>query len=134
MGKEDYVSASEIGKAAWCPHGASLAARGCKADSRHKERTDRGTRSHERLTQAVVATQDRRCFVASYALGPDHVVTQQLRVWRDASLRPHWFGRAFIATYYALSPVVIRLLGWSSLFKSVSRWMVISLARSVARR
>jgi hypothetical protein len=134
MSEDGFLSASEIGKAAWCPHGASLQARGCKPDARHKERTERGKDAHARLTQAVVAGEDRRCFVASYALGPDHGATQQLRVWRDETLKPRVMGRLFISVYYGVSPWLIRVLGRVPGFKLISRWVVLKLASCVTKK
>lgn len=118
------VSASEVGKVAWCPHGASLIAQGVKPDARHEIRTKRGTASHQRLTQEVLASQDKRCFIASYAFGVNHPMTCILRSWRDRSLSASPAGRAFIALYYRISPPLITICQWIPGFKWLSRMAI----------
>lgn len=136
MKDEPYVSASEIGKTAWCPHGASLLARGAKPDARHFERTNRGTASHERLTEEVRATQgrDKRCFVATYALGTNHPTTNRLRAWRDDFLLQHSAGRLFVTGYYLLSPRLIRVLGNNRRVRLICAWAVKKFAHCIGGR
>jgi hypothetical protein len=73
-----------------------------------------GTREHERWEAAGSgvggAGGDRRCFVASWALGPDDEDTEKLRRWRDERLLGSAPGRLARDAYYAVSPVLIRLL------------------------
>ncbi len=123
------VSASDVGKVAWCPHGASLIARGVKPDARHKVRTDRGTASHQKLTHDVIQSQDKRCFVASYAFGVNHPITCHLRMWRDQSLATRPAGRRFITAYYAVSPILISICQWIPGFRWLSRTAICGLIR-----
>lgn len=106
MNDRKLVSASKIGKMAWCPHGSSLQEQGVIASALSQAKADYGTASHESVTAAVFEqqTQDQRCFVASYALGSNHPATQRLRDWRDSYLSHHYLGRILIKAYYALSP------------------------------
>jgi hypothetical protein len=130
------VSASKIGKMAWCPHGGSLQENGVQPNSYGKMKAKSGTASHDNLTTAVCEhqEQDRRCFVASYALGPDHLVTQQLRDWRDSQLKPRRAGRFVIAVYYALSPLAIRIVSPIPFARSGIRSFVLLFARMVLIR
>lgn len=49
---------------------------------------------------------DSRCFIASQVYGTSTPPTEFLRAWRDRVLMPNCAGRAAVAVYYALSPVV----------------------------
>lgn len=129
------VSASKIGKMAWCPHGGSLQENGAIASAQSQAKADYGTDSHERLTAAAIEqqAQDQRCFVASYALGPNHAVTQRLRDWRDSYLGQRYIGRIFINAYYALSPSAIKLLSRLPGARTAARSLVLAFARMVAK-
>lgn len=133
MRKDEYVSASEVGKTAWCPHGASLIGRGAQPDKRHAQRTERGTASHENLTRSVIDAQgqDQRCFVASYALGGNHPTTRHLRDWRDRVLMVTAWGRMLVAIYYTTSPILIRIAGSSRRVRVWSAFLVKRFARSL---
>lgn len=131
---EPRVSASEVGKVVWCPHAASLIARGSKQSKEAERRTASGTIGHEQLTARVIANQDRRCFVASYAIGENHPITDDLRNWRDQYLKKHLLGRIFIAAYYATSPILIRCFGGSRLFKTLSASLVTKLASYITKK
>lgn len=52
---------------------------------------------------------DGRCFVASFAFGPDAVETRDLRRFRDGYLQLRVWGRWSVAVYYLLSPVFVRV-------------------------
>lgn len=78
-----------------------------------KAAAEAGTREHERWEAAgggVPGGGDRRCFVASWALGPDDEDTERLRRWRDERLLGSAPGRLARDVYYAVSPVLISLL------------------------
>lgn len=40
-----------------------------------------------------------------------------LRRFRDNTLAKHWYGRAFIHFYYAISPVLVKRFGYTEWFK-----------------
>lgn len=69
-------------------------------------RAREGTLAHQEF-EARGGRPDRRCFVASWAIGPDDPVTERLREWRDAVLMPAPWGRALVRVYYAISPVAV---------------------------
>ena len=131
---EPRVSASEVGKVVWCPHAASLIARGSKQSKEAERRTASGTIGHEQLTARVIANQDRRCFVASYAIGENHPITDDLRNWRDQYLKKHLLGRVFIVVYYAISPILISYFGGNRLFKTLSANLVTKLASHITKK
>ncbi|ASI21468.1 hypothetical protein E4188_23745 (plasmid) [Aeromonas media] len=134
MNDRDLVSASKIGKMAWCPHGGSLQEQGVIASVQSRAKAEYGTASHERLTAATIErqAQDQRCFVASYALGPNHAVTQQLRDWRDSHLSRYYVGTIFIKVYYAWSPLAIKLVSRIPGARSAASSLVLAFARMVA--
>ena len=44
-----------------------------------------------------------------------------LRRFRDDTLASTWYGRAFIHTYYAVSPTLVRLFGGTQWFRALWR-------------
>lgn len=42
-----------------------------------------------------------------------------LRRFRDTILASTWYGRAFIRTYYAISPTLVKLFGDTQWFKKI---------------
>lgn len=106
MKAKTIVSASDVGKAAFCAHSLSLDKKYKLSNRAETKEMLFGVKKHEALTSEVIQG-DRRCFVSSHTYGEDHVVTAHLRAWRDSRLKPRWWGRALVNTYYFLSPVVI---------------------------
>jgi hypothetical protein len=75
---------------------------------------------------------DRRCFLATAAMGPDAPEVWALRSWRDRALRTSATGRAAIAVYYRLSPPLARLVAARpGLRRAVRTLLVEPLARWV---
>lgn len=71
-----------------------------------RDAAERGRREHA----AFERQGDSRCFVASWALGPEHWATEELRRFRDRSLMGSRLGRALVAFYYKSSPGWVRAL------------------------
>lgn len=60
------------------------------------------------------------CYVATCVYGSyDCPQVWTLRRYRDYTLAKTWYGRAFIHTYYAISPTIIKLLGNTDWFKKM---------------
>ena len=60
------------------------------------------------------------CYIATCVYGSyDCPEVWTLRRFRDYTLAKTWHGRAFILTYYALAPTVVKLFGSTRWFKSV---------------
>lgn len=67
-------------------------------------------------------TQDGGCYVATAVYGSyDCPQVWTLRRFRDNILAATWYGRAFIRTYYAISPALVRWFGHTSWFKKMWR-------------
>ncbi len=117
------INASDIGKTAYCPKAHYLSTK-----HRHgwdtQQRLNTGNYKHNQMTKRAMTKQDKRCFVASYALGENHLVTQDLRNFRDEKLLTTGWGRAFVAAYYFLSPKFIWLFGNSKAMKAFSQGFV----------
>jgi hypothetical protein len=90
-----------------------------------------GTRAHEEFERRA-GRPDRRCFVASWALGPDDPVTESLREWRDSALMPTARGRALVRAYYALSPMLVGLFSPIPGARRACAWAVSRIASMVA--
>ena len=64
--------------------------------------------------------QQAGCYVATAVYGSyDCPEVWTLRRFRDYTLAETWYGRAFIHSYYAISPTLVKLFGQSSLFKRI---------------
>jgi hypothetical protein len=62
------------------------------------------------------------CFVASVAYDdPNHPDVMFLRLFRDASLRHHQFGKAFIDWYWRNGPKLAIFVGKSRLLRNIAR-------------
>ena len=59
------------------------------------------------------------CYIATAIYGSyDCPQVWTLRRYRDYSLAKTWYGRAFIRTYYAISPTLVKWFGDLELFKN----------------
>lgn len=77
------------------------------------------------------AEQKSGCYIATAVYGSyDCPEVWTLRRFRDNTLDRTWYGRAFIHTYYAVSPTLVRWFGKDSWFQALFRPM---LDRLVAR-
>ena len=60
------------------------------------------------------------CYVATCVYGSyDCPEVWTLRRFRDNTLAKSWYGRAFIHTYYAISPTIVRWFGETAWFKKL---------------
>lgn len=59
------------------------------------------------------------CYIATSVYGSyDCPQVWTLRRFRDDALAKSWYGRAFIKTYYAISPTLVKLFGHTSWFQN----------------
>ena len=62
------------------------------------------------------------CYIATCAYGSyDCPQVRTLRRYRDNTLRCTWYGRAFIRTYYAMSPTLVKWFGDNEMVKRLWR-------------
>ena len=62
------------------------------------------------------------CYVATAVYGSyDCPQVWTLRRFRDYTLAETWYGRAFIHTYYAISPTIVKWFGKTEWFKKMWR-------------
>lgn len=67
-------------------------------------------------------SSDGGCYVATAVYGSyDCPEVWTLRRYRDYNLAETWYGRAFIHTYYAVSPTIVKLFGHTEWFKKMWR-------------
>lgn len=65
-----------------------------------------------------VASGSGGCYVATAVYGSyDYPQVWTLRRYRDYTLAETWYGRAFIRTYYAISPTLVKWFGHTEWFK-----------------
>lgn len=67
-------------------------------------------------------TTSSGCYVATAVYGSyDCPQVWTLRRYRDNTLAQTWYGRAFIRTYYAISPTLVKWFGHTNWFKKMWR-------------
>lgn len=112
--RRDVIRASELAATATCEQRAVFDARFGVGKGERAARMSAGdaihAAKHERAQAEMAGASDRRCFIATCVYGADAPATEALRRWRDAKLAPSRTGRAAVAVYYAVSPLVVRLL------------------------
>ena len=65
-------------------------------------------------------TDSGGCYVATAVYGSyDCPQVWTLRRFRDYTLAETWYGRAFIRTYYAISPTLVKWFGHTDWFKNM---------------
>ena len=101
-----WVSASDIGRAEYCPHYLEHKFKGSNVSLAAQGARKKGDSSHNAFNRQA---EDKRCFIASHLFGADDRRTIRLRRYRDQSLKTHFAGRIFIAIYYKLSPVLVTI-------------------------
>lgn len=104
--KVDWVSASDTGRASYCPHHLELKHKGSKPSTSAKSAMIKGDEAHNKLNRIA---NDKRCFIATHLYGEDHRDTILLRKFRDKHLMNCWYGQLSIKLYYALSPTLVCL-------------------------
>jgi hypothetical protein len=102
--KRQWVSASDVGRASFCPHYLELNRKGAQPSREAVVARKRGEERHNELNRQA---EDRRCYVATYLYGADHPKTQLLRSYRDRELLSTSLGRMLVRLYYLVSPAMI---------------------------
>ena len=75
------------------------------------------------------------CYIATAVYGSyDCPEVWTLRRFRDNTLDRTWYGRAFIRTYYAVSPTLVRWFGTTGWFRSLFKAPLDRLVRKLRRR
>lgn len=70
--------------------------------------------------QEKIETAKKGCYVATAVYGSyDCPQVWTLRRYRDYTLAETWYGRAFIKTYYAISPTLVKWFGHTNWFKNM---------------
>ncbi len=69
---------------------------------------------------SFIAPERKGCYVATCVYGSyDCPQVWTLRRYRDNTLAATWYGRAFIKTYYAISPTLVKWFGNTNWFKKM---------------
>ena len=92
----------------------------CKKD--HNSYRDRGQKcSFESSdTNSSSSSSSGGCYVATCVYGSyDCPQVWTLRRYRDNTLGTTWYGRAFIRTYYTISPTIVKCFGKTNWFKKL---------------
>ena len=75
------------------------------------------------------------CYVATAVYGSyDCPEVWTLRRFRDFTLSESWYGRAFIKTYYAISPTLVKWFGQSAWFKNLLHKPLNSLVNKLQKK
>ena len=129
--KKQWVSASDVGQTAFCPHALELKTRGVALSKRANQQMRVGQKHHDRLNERIES--DKRCFIATYLYGQDDVRTQQLRRFRDQHLLTFFIGRWAVNGYYFASPYWVRLCQKNRVADRVSRKLLNSITKKLTQ-
>jgi len=100
---KNWVSASDAGRATFCPHYLELKNKGASPSKAVILRA-KGEEKHDELNRQA---EDRRCYIATHLYGPENSRTNLLRSFRDRQLAHYKLGRIFIQIYYLVSPPLV---------------------------
>lgn len=114
--KKIWVTASDAGSTAFCPHSVQLKYLGVEVDRQAQLARAAGRQAHAELN----ATVDKRCYVATSLYGAADPRTSNLRTYRDEVLAKSMVGKILIETYYLISPHLVEMAERSPLLK----WLV----------
>lgn len=142
---DDYASASEVARLAYCERQISLdRIHGPQTTELQRQRRAEGELAHQEFHRdAVLAGHPRDfgakrwCFIATVAFGAHAPETAALRLFRDNVLRRSRLGRAVIARYYALAPALCVAIGSRpralGTCRAVLRWIIVPAATALTR-
>ena len=75
------------------------------------------------------------CYVATCVYGSyDCPEVWTLRRYRDNTLGSTWYGRAFIRTYYTVSPTLVKWFGHTSWFKKMWKGKLDKMVKNLQQR
>lgn len=117
--KSDWVSASDVGRAKFCPKYLELKYGGAVVSEAAEKARARGNAAHEQFNTEIKNT-DSRCFIASHLYGINDPRTEMLRQFRDRVLMPNILGRFLVNVYYQASPWAVKLCRRNSTVDSVA--------------
>jgi hypothetical protein len=82
-------------------------------------------------TYSKILSESNSCFIATYAFGSNHYVTQKLRIFKIHLL--DWpFGVQFVDLYYKKSPKLIEYLNNHKVIAKLARLTIIPVLRAFA--
>lgn len=115
--KKTWVTASDAGNTAFCPHAVQLKYAGARVNRQALRARTAGSVAHAELNASV----DRRCYIATCAYGEDDRRTCNLRTYRDEVLARSIEGRVLIKMYYLASPPLVAIAERNPIFKRLIR-------------
>lgn len=128
---KNWVSASDVGRAAYCPHYLELKNKGASPSKEAVILRAKGEEKHDELNRQA---EDPRCYIATYLYGPEDSRTNLLRSFRDRQLAHYKLGRIFIQIYYLVSPSLVLVAKKIPFVRAVSKSLVDSVVNKLQRR
>lgn len=88
-----------------------------------------------KVNDAGVQKNNGNCYVATAVYGSyDCPEVWTLRRFRDYTLAETWYGRAFVRTYYAISPSLVKWFGHTAWFKKLWKGTLDCVVASLKER
>lgn len=130
--RDPFVSATEIAALFFCENKIVLDRRlGETVTERQAKARSRGVAEHERADQAGRQLHNQPetgpkgpCFIATHVYGSNDPRTNQLRCFRDQSLKQSAPGRLAVLVYYRYSPLLVIWLQGRPLATRTARFLV----------
>ena len=98
------------------------------------EKFPNATRGNEaaKSSSSSSSSSSGGCYVATAVYGSyDCPQVWTLRRFRDNTLAKTWYGRAFIHTYYAISPTLVKWFGNTEWFKQMWRGILDNMVENL---
>lgn len=120
--KTYWVSASDVGRASFCPYYLQLKNSGARVSEEAKAAREAGDKGHDDINWQ--ARSDKRCYAASHLYGADDPRTEFLREFRDRRLLSSKSGRVIVWAYYRVSPSLVALSRNCNLLERAIAWVI----------
>lgn len=130
MNKTDWISASDAGRARFCPKYLHFKYIGVEISQAAHLARQHGDSAHAQFNQSI-KSEDKRCFIATHLYGIDDQRTVLLRNFRDRRLMTNWLGRLLIKGYYWQSPYLVHACRANSIMDILIRKTVNLIIRSL---
>ena len=86
----------------------------------YKDAQEKAKEYEEYISNLQKRSQENGCYIATAVYGSyDCPQVWTLRRYRDDTLAKTWYGRAFIRSYYAISPTLVKWFGHTEWFKKM---------------
>ncbi len=71
-----------------------------------------------------IYVKPKGCYIATACFGDSHIKTRSLRIYKNKFISQSYLGKRFIDLYYFISPQLLSLISYHSLFRSTFNFFI----------